>query len=252
MIPNPIRRVLSSIEEKRVRALLMGGQACVLYGAAEFSRDTDLAILASPANLRRLQAALDDLQARVIAVPPFEARYLRRGHAVHFRCEDPEARGMRIDVMTRMRGVAPFSTLWRRRTSIDLPDGARCEVMALPDLVQAKKTQRDKDWPMVRRLLEAHFFENRDHATAAQVRFWLRELRTPELLVETAQRWPRALVAQARHRPLLRHARPGREAELAASLSAEEATERRADARYWAPLRAELERLRLARPRPPI
>jgi len=212
LIPNPIRRVLSSIEEKRVRALLMGGQACVLYGAAEFSRDTDLAILASPANLRRLQAALDDLQARVIAVPPFEARYLRRGHAVHFRCE----------------------------------------VMALPDLVQAKKTQHDKDWPMVRRLLEAHFFENRDHATAAQVRFWLRELRTPELLVETARRWPRALVAQARHRPLLRHARPGREAELAASLSAEEATERRADARYWAPLRAELERLRRARPRPPI
>jgi hypothetical protein len=25
----------------------MGGQACVFYGAAEFSRDTDLAILAS-------------------------------------------------------------------------------------------------------------------------------------------------------------------------------------------------------------
>lgn len=42
MIPNPIRRVLSSIREHRVRALLMGGQACVLYGAAEFSRDTDL------------------------------------------------------------------------------------------------------------------------------------------------------------------------------------------------------------------
>ena len=27
----------------RVRALLMGGQACVFYGGAEFSRDTDLA-----------------------------------------------------------------------------------------------------------------------------------------------------------------------------------------------------------------
>lgn len=35
----------------RVRALLMGGQACVWYGAAEFSRDTDFAILAEPANL---------------------------------------------------------------------------------------------------------------------------------------------------------------------------------------------------------
>jgi hypothetical protein len=29
----------------------MGGQACVFYGAAEFSRDTDLAILANSANL---------------------------------------------------------------------------------------------------------------------------------------------------------------------------------------------------------
>jgi hypothetical protein len=38
LIPNPIRRVLSSIHEHRVRALLMGGHACVLYGAAESSR----------------------------------------------------------------------------------------------------------------------------------------------------------------------------------------------------------------------
>jgi len=29
----------------------MGGQACVFYGAAEFSRDTDLLILADAANL---------------------------------------------------------------------------------------------------------------------------------------------------------------------------------------------------------
>ena len=31
----------------RVRALLMGGQACVFYGAAEFSRDTDLPVKSS-------------------------------------------------------------------------------------------------------------------------------------------------------------------------------------------------------------
>jgi hypothetical protein len=244
LIPNPIRRVLSSIEERRVRALLMGGQACVLYGAAEFSRDTDLAILASPANLKRLAAALHDLRAQVIAVPPFEAKYLRRGHAVHFRCRQAEAAGMRVDVMTKMRGVAPFSSLWSRRTSLTLPDGTRCEVMGLPDLVQAKKTQRDKDWPMVRRLIEAHYFQNRGKATTAQVRFWLRELRTPELLVETALRWPAAWSAQKRHRQLLADARPGRELRLAEGLAREERAERLADARYWAPLKAELERLR--------
>ena len=71
MIPNPIRKVLSSMREHRVRALLMGGQACVFYGAAEFSRDTDLAIVADADNLARLRRALDSLQAEVIAVPPF-------------------------------------------------------------------------------------------------------------------------------------------------------------------------------------
>ena len=54
MIPNPIRKVLSSIRAHRVRALLMGGQACVFYVAAEFNRDTDFIILADAPNLARL------------------------------------------------------------------------------------------------------------------------------------------------------------------------------------------------------
>ena len=42
MIPIQILRVLSTIRRFDVPALLMGGQACVLYGAAEYSRDLDL------------------------------------------------------------------------------------------------------------------------------------------------------------------------------------------------------------------
>ena len=53
----------------QVRALLMGGQACVFYGAAEFSRDTDLAILADAANWQRLTSALAELQAEIYRVP---------------------------------------------------------------------------------------------------------------------------------------------------------------------------------------
>jgi len=83
----------------------MGGQACVLYGAAEFSRDTDLALLASPENLAQLEAALGALGASVIAVPPFDLQYLERGHAVHFAYDDPEGGRMCLDVMARMRGV---------------------------------------------------------------------------------------------------------------------------------------------------
>jgi hypothetical protein len=94
LIPNPIRKVLSSIRTHRVRALLMGGQACVFYGAAEFSRDTDFAILASPANLARLKKALAELQAELIAVPSFAIEFLRKGHALHFRCRHPETVGL--------------------------------------------------------------------------------------------------------------------------------------------------------------
>jgi len=64
----------------------MGGQACVFYGAAEFSRDCDIVLLAEQANFDRLDSALGALSARCIAVPPFEPRWLDRGHAVHFRC----------------------------------------------------------------------------------------------------------------------------------------------------------------------
>jgi hypothetical protein len=135
----------------------MGGQACVLYGAAEFSRDTDLVILADASNLMRLRRALAELQAEVIAVPPFQLRHLRRGQAVHFRCLHPDLARMRIDVMSRLRGVGTFAGLWRRRTTITLPDGFSIDAMSLHDLVQAKKTQRDKDWPMLRRLVEAHY-----------------------------------------------------------------------------------------------
>jgi hypothetical protein len=70
------------MRENGVEALLMGGQACILYGAAEFSRHADFAILASPENLGRLEGALTELQAEVIAVPPFEMHYLERGHAL--------------------------------------------------------------------------------------------------------------------------------------------------------------------------
>ena len=58
MIPSPIRKALSTIRRHRVDHLLMGGQACVLYGAAEFSRDLDLALLPDTANLDRLETAL--------------------------------------------------------------------------------------------------------------------------------------------------------------------------------------------------
>ena len=222
----------------------MGGQACVFYGAAEFSRDTDLLILADAGNLQRLEAALRELQAECIAVPPFAAEYLERGHAIHFRCHQPEATDMRVDVMSKLRGVEPFPALWERRTSISDADGTTYELLALPDLVQAKKTQSSKDWPMLQRLLEAHYLQHRTAPTAAQQRFWLLELRSPELLVELVRSHADLAGALSNQRPLLRLAESGPSRELSDALAAEENAERERDQLYWQPLKTELERLR--------
>jgi hypothetical protein len=139
----------------------MGGQACVFYGAAEFSRDLDLLIVADPANLDRFRAALQELDAHPIAVPPFEASLLARGHAVHFRCAHPDVAGLRIDVMAVLRAVGSFDELWERRTTIEA-EGEPVDLLGMEDLVRAKKTQRDKDWPMIRRLVEQSYFAAAD------------------------------------------------------------------------------------------
>lgn len=221
----------------------MGGQACVVYGAAEFSRDIDLAVTVSSRNLRRLRAALMELKAEEVFVPPLSSAVLRRGHGCHFRCTAQGVERLRIDVMGKQRGLQPFSSLWRRREEIRFPGVGLVPVMSLPDLVVAKKTQRDKDWPMIRRLVEADIHR----ATAVDrraIRFWLRECRTPELLVALAARFPQLARHEARRRPLLEAALAGKTSAVAGLLEKEQLKEKTLDREYWQPLRKELQEWR--------
>jgi hypothetical protein len=184
----------------------------------------------------------------VIAVPPFETQYLERGHAVHFRAALTGFEQLRIDIMTKMRGVDAFPALWSRRTTAEIAPGMSVELLSLPDLVQAKKTQRDKDWPMIRRLVDVDYLQNRENATATQAVFWLKELRSSSLLIECVSNW----------NELTRSMLPERKAVLTGALElsqslVEQAFDeeriqiRKEDALYWAPLLKELEELRHGR-----
>lgn len=167
-MPSTIDTILSVFGQHNVQYLLMDGQACVIYGGAEFSRDTDLALL--------------------------------------------------------------------------------------EDLVACKKTQRDKDWPMITRLVDVNYvsaIEGDLEITPTRSQFWLRELRTPDFLLDCVRRMPEMAGQVARTRPAtaaaadaaFNAAAPHRIQEL---LDAEQKRERAADVIYWAPLRAELESLRHA------
>jgi len=225
----------------------MGGQACVFYGAAEFSRDCDIVIVADDENLARLNAALSSLDAECIAVPPYERQYLERGHAVHFRCQHPDAARIRLDVMTRTRGCDSFAEMWERRLTLQDADGTVYEILGIEDLVKAKKTQKDKDWPMIRRLVDSHYEEFKPSPSDNQIRFWLRESRTPEVLISLAAEYSTIFNEVLRHRPLLVEALAASRSAIQPELTKEESTERDADEVYWRPLKQELERLRFSK-----
>ncbi len=140
-----------------------------------------------------------------------------------------------------------FATLWSRRTTLAERDGGAYELMSLQDLVRSKKTQRDKDWPMLRRLLEVDYLRNRSQPDDPHLRFWLLELRTPELLVEAATGHQAAAHELVSQRPLLQLALREAFTELETALEAEEKLEREKDRAYWKPLKEELERLRHAK-----
>ena len=224
----------------------MGGQACVLYGAAEFSRNVDVAVLASESNLDRLRLALDELRAESVYFPPLAIEVLLRGHACHFRAGVKQAEGMRIDVMTVMHGCDPFELLWKRRRRLTLAGIGIINALSLPDLVQAKKTQRDKDWPMVRRLIEIDYHKCSRAPSALQISFWLREARTAGLLIEICRRYKRTANRLAIQRTTLRFAIEGKVPQVETALRQEEDAFRASDQAYWAPLKEELFQMRQA------
>jgi len=246
LIPTPIRHVLSTIQKHQVQALLMGGQACVFYGAAQFSKDVDFLLFAGDANFAGLHAVLKELDAERIAVPRFDINVLARGHAVHFRCQSGEAKGLRIDIMTRLRDLPPFHVLWDRRTTLTGDDGAEVHLLSVEDLVNAKKTQRSKDWPMISALVEGHYQALENEPTQERIRFWLMESRTPDRLVDLVVRFPDEAEALLPKRPLLELAIHSDLPRLREALDAEVRAEQEKDRIYWEPLKREMEGFRRA------
>jgi hypothetical protein len=223
----------------------MGGQACVFYGAAQVSKDVDVMLLAEAGNFARLQQALNALAARRIAVPPFDPALLARGHAVHFRCAAPGVEELRVDVMTRLRDMPDFAVLWERRTVFAEPGGTVFNLLSVPDLVAAKKTQRSKDWPVIELLVTIHYRENGSSSRPDWVEFWLKEARAPEMVVELCRRFPARANTLAGVRPLLAIAINGDLPALRPALDAEVRAEQDKDRAYWEPLKRELESIRL-------
>ncbi len=120
MTPSPIPKVLSTFLKHNVKALLIGGQACILYGAAEFSRDIDLAVMISPENLDDIREALEELEDEQVYYPDLIEEVLLKGHACHFRCQREDVKNLRIDLIGVMQCVLLFKWFWTIMTDFQI------------------------------------------------------------------------------------------------------------------------------------
>jgi hypothetical protein len=102
---------------------------------------------------------------------------------------------------------------------------------------------------MIRRLVDAHYEEFRHSPNEEQIRFWLRESRTPDILIRLVSEYPDIFREVLAHRRLLGEALSGSRSAVQQELTREELAERKADETYWQPLKRELEQLRFKRRR---
>jgi hypothetical protein len=145
--------------------------------------------------------------------------------------------------MTRPPRLPDLDAVWRRQVVVDLDFGP-VSVVALEDLVSTKKTQRDKDWATIGELVEADMVAHRAKADRSRVGFWLREAREADALIELASTFREIAVAATVDRPQLDAALDRDRSTLELELAQEQIRGKQADREYWAPLRAELERMR--------
>lgn len=146
-----MRALFRAFSAHRVRYLVIGGQATILYGAAHFSQDLDLWIEPGDSNVRRFVAALESLNARVHKLtPPLTRAYLDRGHGFHFLIPLREG-AVYLDVMGHPPRVGRFASAWRSSESMQTPWG-KLSVVSIPNLVDLKKTNRPSDYDVITRL----------------------------------------------------------------------------------------------------
>ncbi|MBI3099490.1 MAG: hypothetical protein HYY93_14870 [Planctomycetes bacterium] len=249
-----MRFLFRAFERHRVRYLVISGQACVLYGAAQFTQDLDLWVEPTPANLRRLLAALGALRARVHKLtPPLSVANMKRGHGFHFLLPTRGSSPLYLDLMGQPPRVGTFAkaTLDARRLST--PWG-RLPVVSIDQLVEIKKTNRPADYEVITRLALIRLGHD-PSPSAARLRWAVMNIFRVEDLWEMVQRWggrmgPRVFAGASEAARLHQVWRAGRSPGLrelslsAARLASEALRLQDRGRRYWHPRLAELRRWR--------
>lgn len=140
---NRLTGVFASFQNHRVRYLVIGGIASVLYGVPRATFDLDILIEASPGNAHSLLDALTEAGLGTASLTSAEDLLAKEITVFQER--------VRIDVQSWTTGLS-FQTAWERRNEMEY-GGQTFYVVSREDLISSKRAAgRDVDLQDVRLL----------------------------------------------------------------------------------------------------
>lgn len=139
--------LLQLLNDRKVRYLIIGGQAVILHAEPRYTKDVDLWVEPTERNAKRLFAALQEFGAPSSSIT--EEDLATPGTVFIFGLEPN-----RIYILTRVKG-ASFDASFKRRCSV-LFKGVKTNFISLDDLIRIKRaTARPQDLLDLQRLLVA-------------------------------------------------------------------------------------------------
>jgi len=136
-----LRALLEALHEREVRFVVIGGVAVGAHGYVRGTEDLDVVPDPDPENLKRLIAALEELETTLPTVggrpfnPPSDARVIRQGGNV-----TAETRFGGLDIVQRAQGVPTYAQLENDAVESNLL-GIPVRVCSLTRLREMKEAQ---------------------------------------------------------------------------------------------------------------
>lgn len=125
----PFRELVKSLNSRKVRYLVIGGNAVALHGVPRNTFDLDILIEPTLENAARVLDALRDVQMWTADMTTPER--MLKTPITGFNDRIP------LDVMSRIPGVR-FETAWKNRVFRTL-DGVRFPILGRRDLIRSKR-----------------------------------------------------------------------------------------------------------------
>ena len=124
-----LARVAGALSKCRLEAVLIGNAAAALHGAPVTTLDFDFLFRKTPANLKKLKAFGNSLDA-IILRPYYPMSGL-------YRMVNDDL-GLQVDFMSAIHGIRSLASLRSRAESLDL-GGCSLLVASLEDVIASKK-----------------------------------------------------------------------------------------------------------------